>query len=293
MHDICCTILQGECTRIKIRGKWHFRRAVCLLKTEHVHSNSRGSTGGNAENAQNAQNAPHTVHRHSQRQHAANVAQGSVCVSFGGEGLSLDSPTTQQSAAGGGGGFQPRFPDHRAIGNRFGIFFCGTPPVCLCWAHTGHYMSDRHNTPLLYSQETGITTTYCDATSPAPVEEKSLSTLKLPKGEPAKRAANSDAPGTRQGPAIPDSVPQAGRQNPLTPHPPTRPPPPSPPTPLQFLDVAVHHLALGCRLRILSPFRFGTAFRGVGGLLLHSHRRLQNTENGVLSSTGGPESRHM
>ena len=74
---------------------------------------------------------------------------------FFGGGLSLNSPTTQQSAA-EGGGVQPRFPDHRAIGNRCGIFFCGTPPVRLCWAQTGHYMSDRHNTPLLYSQETGM-----------------------------------------------------------------------------------------------------------------------------------------
>ena len=145
MHDICCTILQGECIRIKIRGKWHFRRAVCLHNPEHVHSDSRGSTGGNAENAQHVQNAPHGVQRHSHRQHAAHVAQGSVCVFFlGGGGLSLNSPTTQQSAAEGGGGFQPRFPDHRAIGNRCGIFFCGTPPVRLCWAQTRHYMSDRH-----------------------------------------------------------------------------------------------------------------------------------------------------
>ena len=153
-------------------------------------------------------------------------------------------------------------------------------------------MSDRHNTPLLYSQETSIATTYCDATSPAPVEKKSLSALKFPKGEPAKRAANSNAPGTRRGPAIPDLVPPAVRKNPVTPHPPTPPPPPSPPTPLQFLDFAVRHRA-GCRLRIWSPFRFGMAFRGAGGLLFHSHKRLQNAENGVLSSKGGPESRHM
>ena len=159
----------------------------------------------------------------------------------------------------------PRFPDHRAIGNMCGIFFCGTPPIRLCWAETEHYMSDRHNTPLLYSQETGIATTYCDATSLAPVEKNSLSALKLPKGGPAKRAANFDAPGTRRGPAIPDLVPQAGRKNPVTPHPPTLPLPPSPSTPLQFLDFAVRHLARGCRLRIWSPFRFGMAFRGVGG----------------------------
>ena len=88
-------------------------------------------------------------------------------------------------------------------------------------------MSDRHNTPLLYSQETGIATTYCDAISPAPVEKKSLSALQLPQGQPAKRAANLDAPRTCRGPAIPDSVLQAGRKNPLTPHPPTRPPPPA------------------------------------------------------------------
>ena len=154
-------------------------------------------------------------------------------------------------------------------------------------------MSNRHSTPLLYSQETGISTKCCDATSPAPVAKKSLSALKLPKGEPAKRAVMSDAPRTRRGPAIRDSVSQAGRKNPLTPHPPTRTPPPSPPTPLQILDVAVRHLALSSRLRIWSPFRFGMVFRGVGGLLLHSHRRLQNTENGVLSSRGGQESRHM
>ena len=206
--------------------------------------------------------------------------------------MSLNSPTTQQFAA-EGGGFQPRFPDHKAIGNTCSIFFCGTPPVRWCWAQTGHYMSDPHNTPSLYSQETGIATTYCDATSPAPVEKKSVSALKLPKGGPAKRAAKSDPPGTRRGPAFPDSVPQAGRKNPVTPHPPTLPPPPSPPTPLQFLDFAVRHLALGCRLRIWSPFLFGMAFRGVGGLLLHSHRRLQNAENGVLPSRGGPELRHM
>ena len=99
------------------------------------------------------------------------------------------------------GGFQPGLPDHRAIGNKCGIFFCGTPPVRLCWAQTGFYMSDRHNTPLLYSRETGISTTHCDATSPAPVGKKSLFALKLPKGEPAKRAANSNAPGTHRGPA--------------------------------------------------------------------------------------------
>ena len=168
---------------------------------------------------QHAQNTPHAVHRHSQRQRAAHVAQGSVCVFFLGGGLSLKSPTTQQSTA-EGGGFQARFPDHTAISKMCSIFFCGTPPVRLCWAQTGHYMSDRHNTPLLYNKETGISTTYCDATRPAPVEKKSLSALKLPKREPAKRAANSDAPGTRRGPAIPDSVPQAGRKNPLTSHPP-------------------------------------------------------------------------
>ena len=211
----------------------------------------------------------------------------------GGGGLEPQFPYHTAVCSGGGGGLQPRFPDHRAIGNRCGIFFCGTPPVRLCWAQTGHYMSDRHNTPLLYSQETGIATTYCDATSPAPVEKKSLSALTLPKGEPAKRVANSDAPGTCQGPAVPDSVPQGGRKNPLTPHPPTRPPPPSPSTPLQFLDVAVRQLALGSRLRIWSPFPFGMAFRGVVGLLLHSHRRLQSTKNGVLSSRAGQESRHM
>ena len=93
---------KGGCTRIKIRGKWHFRRAVCLHNMEHGHLDSRGSTGGNAENAQHAQNAPHAVQRHSQRQHAAHVAQGSVCVFFLGGGLSLISPTTQQSAAEGG-----------------------------------------------------------------------------------------------------------------------------------------------------------------------------------------------
>ena len=157
----------------------------------------------------------------------------------------------------------------------------------------GHYMSDRHNTPLLYSQETGIAATYYDATSLAPVAKKRLSALKVPKGGPAKRAANAAAPRTRRGPATPDSVPQAGRKTPGTPPPPTLPPPPSPPAPLHFLDFAVHHRALGCRLRIWIHFRFGMAFRGVGGLLLHSHRRLQNAENGVLSSRGGPESRHM
>ena len=105
------------------------------------------------------------------------------------------------------------------------------------------------HTPLLYSQETGIATTYCDATSPASVEKMSLSTLTVPKGEPAKRAANCDAPGTRRSPAVPDSVPQAGRKNPVTPHPPTPPPPPSPPTPT----------ILGCRRpsswpRLPSPY---------------------------------------
>ena len=98
MHDICCTILRGECSRIKIRGKWHFRRAVCLHNMEHGHSDFRGSTGGNAKNAQHAQNAPHAVQRHSQRQHAAHVAQGSVGVFF----------------LGGGGG-EPQFPYHKAI----------------------------------------------------------------------------------------------------------------------------------------------------------------------------------
>ena len=192
----------------------------------------------------------------------------------------------------GGGGFQPRFPDHRAIGNRCGIFFCGTPPVRLCRAPGTtcpiaiilHYCT---------AKKPGIATTYYDATSPAPVEKKRLSAPKLPKGGPAKRAANSAAPGTRRGPAIPDSVPQAGRNTPGTPPPPTRPPLASPPNPLHFLDFAIRHLALGCRLRIWIPLRFGMAFRGGGGLLLHSHRCLQNAENGVLSSRGRPESRHV
>ena len=130
----------------------------------------------------------------------------------------------------------------------------------LVMAHTAHYMCVRHNTPLLYSQETGISTTYCDATTPAPVEKKSLSALKLPKGEPAKRAANSDAPGLVGVRPFRTRFPKRGEKTPVTPHPPTRPPPPSPPNPLQFLDFAVRHLALGCRLRIWSPFRFGTAF---------------------------------
>lgn len=186
----------------------------------------------------------------------------------------------------GGGGFQPRFPDRRAIGNRCGIFFYGTPPVRLCWA-PGTTCPIAIILRYRTAKKPGIATTYYDATSPAPVEKKRLSALKLPKGGPAKRAANSAAPGTRRGPAIPDSVPQAGRKTPGTPPPPTRPPPPSPPNPLHFLDFAVRHLALGCRLR------FGMAFRGVGGLLLHSHRRLQNAENGVLSSRGRPESRHV
>ena len=76
-----------------------------------------------------------------------------------------------------------------------GIFFCGTPQVRLCWAQTGHYMSDGHKTPLWYSQETGYFTTHCDATNAAPAVKKSVSKLKLPKAEPAKRAANFAAPG--------------------------------------------------------------------------------------------------
>ena len=165
---------------MKIRGKWHFRRAVCLHNTEHVRSDSKVVAGGNAENAQHAQNAPHAVQRQSQRQRAAHVAESSVCVFFWGGVEPQFSYHTAIFSRGGGEGFQPRFPGHRAIGNRCGIFFCGTPPVRLCWAQTGHYMSDRHNTPLLYSQETGISTTYCDLTSLAPVEKKSLSALKLP-----------------------------------------------------------------------------------------------------------------
>ena len=266
---------------------------MCLHNTEHGLSRSRGRTGGKAENAQHAQNAPHAVQRHCQRQHAAHVAQGSVGVFFvGGGWFEPQFPYHTAICSGGGGGVSTLIPRPQSNWQLVWFSLCGTPPVRLCWAQTGHYMSDRHNTPLLYSQETGIATTYCDATSPAPVEKKSLSALKLPKGGPAKRAANSDAPGTRRGPAIPDSVPQAGRKNPGTPHPPTLPPPPSPPTPLQFLDFTVRHLALGCRLRIWSPFPFGMAFRGVGGLL-HMQRHLQNAENGVLSSRGGPESRYM
>ena len=212
-----------------------------------------------------------------------------VCVCFQGGGC-LNSSTTQQSTA-EGGGVQPRFPGHKATGNRSGIFFCGTPPSRLWWAQTGHYMSNRHKTALLYRQETGNFTTYCDTTNPAPAVKNSLSALKLPKGEPAKRVANSAAPGIRRGLAIgfPDWISQAGSNNNLTSH---------PRTPLcrlafNFRNVAIAHLALGCRLCIWTPFRIGMAFRGVGGLLLNSHGRPQNTENGGLSSRGGPESRRI
>ena len=71
---------------------------------EHGLLGSRSRGGGNAENAQHAQNAPQAVVRHSQRQHTAHVAQGTVAVFFmGGAGFSLNSPTKQQSAAEGGG----------------------------------------------------------------------------------------------------------------------------------------------------------------------------------------------
>ena len=192
----------------------------------------------------------------------------------------------------GGGGVQPRFPDHRAIGNRCGIFFCGTPLVRLCLARTGHYMLDGHNAPLAHSQETGISTTYCDATSPAPVEKKRLSALKLPQGEPAKRAANSDAPGTRRGPAIPYSVPQAGKK-PSDPSPshPSSPPalPPlynswmSPSVILPSAAVSVSG-APSCSAR-----RSGES----GGSSCTRTGVCRTRKTGLLSSRGGPESRHM
>ena len=220
---------------------------MCLHNAEHVHPDSRGSTGGNAESA-----ATHAAERATGRREAESEAIRStrstwqcVCVFFLEGGFEPPFPY-HTAICSRGGGFQPRFPDHKAIGQRCGIFFCETPPVRLCGAQTGHYMSERHHTPLLYSQETGIFTTYCDATSPAPVEKKSPSALKLPKAEPAKRAPNSDAPGIRRGPAIgfPDSVPRAGRRNNLTPHPPA----PLRRVALNFCHVAMCHLALGCRL---------------------------------------------
>ena len=127
MHDICCTILHGECTRIKIRGKWHFRRAVCVHNTEHLHSNSKGITGGNAENAQHAQNAPHAVQRHSQRQdtaHVAHVAQGSVCVFFLG-GVEPQIPYHTAICSGGGEGFNPDSPTTEKLATRVVSFFAG------------------------------------------------------------------------------------------------------------------------------------------------------------------------
>ena len=111
----------------------------------------------------------------------------------------------------GGGWFEPQFPYHTAICSGGGGVSTSNPRPQSNWQKVwylflrdttsslvlgaGHYMSDRHNTPLLYSQETGIATTYCDATSPAPVEKKRLSSRKLPKGGPAKRVANSATPG--------------------------------------------------------------------------------------------------
>ena len=120
-------------------------------------------------------------------------------------------------------------------------------------------MSDRHKTPLLYSQKNGNFVTHCDATNPARAVKTSLSALKLPKGEPAKRAANYDAPGIRRGPDIgfPDSVPRVGRSNNLTPHPPTR----VRRVALNFRNVTVSHLALGCHLRIRTPLRIGMALQ--------------------------------
>ena len=70
--------------------------------------------------------------------------------------------------------------------------------------------------------------------------------------------------------------PKRGEGNNLTPHPPT----PLRCVALNFRNVAIDHLALGCRLRIWTPFRITMAFQGVGGLLLDSHGRLQNTETG-------------
>ena len=56
---------------------------MCQHDTEHVHSDSRGSTRGNTKNAQHAQNVPHAHPRQSQRHHAGHVPHSSVCVFFG------------------------------------------------------------------------------------------------------------------------------------------------------------------------------------------------------------------
>ena len=102
--------------------------------------------------------------------------------------MSLKSPTTQQPAA-EGGGFQPRFPDRRAIGNRCGIFFCGTRPVRLCWA-PGTTCPIAIILRYRTAKKPGIATTYYDTTNPAPVEKTRLSALKLEVQEDAKLAQN-------------------------------------------------------------------------------------------------------
>ena len=73
-------------------------------------------------------------------------------------------------------------------------------------AQTGHYMANRHSTNSIYNYKIiDIIVVYIklsDATNRAATAKKSLSALKPPKGELARRAAKFDAPKIPQYPAF-------------------------------------------------------------------------------------------